>query len=79
MKGVTKAVATAVMLALGTVGVRTYLAFRADMRAVRARLLAGSHVVSTACGPIEVAETGYGPPVLVVHGTGGSYDQGLNA
>ena len=75
MKSVMKA---AVMLALGAAGVGTYLAFRADMRAARARLLAGSRVVSTARGPIEVAEVGDGPPVLVVHGTGGAFDQGMN-
>src|SRR5215208_6182321 len=78
MKGVMKVVAIPVILALGAAGVGTYLAFRADMRASRARLLAGSRVVSTACGPIEVAEVGDGPPVLVVHGTGGGFDQGLN-
>jgi pimeloyl-ACP methyl ester carboxylesterase len=48
------------------------------MRAARARLLAQSRVVSTARGPIEVAEAGDGPPVLVVHGTGGGIDQGMN-
>src|SRR5918994_3534566 len=78
MKSVTKVVATAVMLALGAAGVGTYLALRADMRAARARLLAGSRVVSTACGPIEVAEVGEGVAVLVVHGTGGGFDQGMN-
>src|SRR5918995_2402004 len=78
MKSVTKVVATAVLVVLAATGVGIYLAFRADMRAARARLLAGSRVVSTACGPIEVAEAGDGPPVLVVHGTGGGYDQGLN-
>jgi pimeloyl-ACP methyl ester carboxylesterase len=78
MKGVTNAEATAVLLAAAAAGVGTYLAFRADMRAARARLLAGSRVVSTARGPIEVAEVGDGPPVLVVHGTGGGYDHGLN-
>lgn len=77
MKAVMKVAATSAMLALGAAGVGTYLAFRADMRASRARLLAGSRVVSTACGPIEVAEAGDGPPVLVVHGTGGGYDQGM--
>ena len=78
MKGVMKVVAIPVILALGAAGVGTYLAFRADMRASRARLLAGSRVVSTACGPIEVAEVGDGLPVLMVHGTGGGFDQGLN-
>jgi pimeloyl-ACP methyl ester carboxylesterase len=67
-----------VMLALGAAGVGIYLAFRADMQAARARLLAGSRLVSTACGPVEVAEVGDGPPVFVVHGTGGGFDQGMN-
>jgi pimeloyl-ACP methyl ester carboxylesterase len=31
--------------------------------------------VSTACGPIEVAETGQGPAVLVVHGIPGDWRQ----
>src|SRR5215207_2299480 len=75
MKSVMKA---AVMLALGAAGVGTYLAFRADMRDARARLLAGSRVVSTARGPVEVAEVGDGAAVLVVHGTGGGFDQGMN-
>jgi hypothetical protein len=66
------------MLALGVAGVGTYLMYRADMRAARSRLLAGSRVVSTARGPIEVAVVGAGPPVLVVHGTGGGFDQGMN-
>jgi 2-hydroxy-6-oxonona-2,4-dienedioate hydrolase len=35
--------------------------------------------VDTACGPVEVAESGSGPPVLVVHGTGGGFDQGMMA
>ena len=75
MKSAMKA---AVMLALGAAGVGTYLAFRADMRDARARLRAGSRVVSTACGPVEVAEVGDGAAVLVVHGTGGGFDQGMN-
>src|SRR5215203_2163681 len=79
MKSVIKQIANAaVMLALGATGAGTYLAFLADMRAARARLLAGSRVVSTACVPIEVAEVGEGAAVLVVHGTGGGFDQGMN-
>lgn len=33
------------------------------------------HVVSTAAGPVEVAECGRGPAVLVVHGTPGDWRQ----
>ncbi len=33
------------------------------------------HVVPTAVGPVEVAEVGAGPPVLLVHGTPGDWRQ----
>src|SRR6185436_19671591 len=32
---------------------------------------------ATACGPIEYAEMGEGPAVLLVHGAGGGFDQGI--
>ena len=48
-----------------------------DMQRARARIATGSRVASTACGPIEYAESGSGPTVLVVHGAGGGFDQGL--
>ncbi|HEU4384483.1 MAG TPA: alpha/beta hydrolase [Anaeromyxobacteraceae bacterium] len=54
-----------------------YRAYRSDMTAIRARLEAGSQVAATRCGPVEYAIRGEGPPVVVVHATGGSYDQGL--
>ena len=38
-----------------------------------------SSVVATSCGRIEFVEAGSGPPVLVLHGTGGGWDQGLAA
>jgi pimeloyl-ACP methyl ester carboxylesterase len=48
-----------------------------DLAAARARLAGASEVVTTPCGPIEYAAVGSGPPVLVVHGAGGGFDQGL--
>jgi pimeloyl-ACP methyl ester carboxylesterase len=70
-------------LALGVgaagAGAAMVAAFRSDMRAARARLAARSRLVQTACGPVEVAEFGSGPAVLVVHGTGGGFDQGMMA
>jgi 2-hydroxy-6-oxonona-2,4-dienedioate hydrolase len=78
--GKARALAT---LALGVgaagAGAAIIAAFRADMQAARARLAAQSRLVETACGPVEVAESGSGPPVLVVHGTGGGFDQGMMA
>jgi len=76
--GVVRLAAILGMLAVVAAGVAVYRLFQAEMQAARVKLLAGSRVLSTACGPIEVAEEGDGPPVLVVHGTGGGYDQGLN-
>ena len=40
-----------------------------------ASLDAGSRIVQIAAGPIEFAEHGSGPPVLVCHGAPGGYDQ----
>lgn len=38
----------------------------------------GSQVIETPCGAIEYAVAGEGSPVLVVHGAGGGYDQGIS-
>ena len=56
----------------------TVLAYRDDIRNARQRISTGSVVVATRCGPIEYASIGNGPPVLVVHGAGGGFDQGLD-
>ncbi|KCZ71172.1 putative hydrolase or acyltransferase of alpha/beta superfamily [Candidatus Methanoperedens nitroreducens] len=55
----------------------TYPSYRSDIRAARGRVMSGSQVIETKCVPIEYATMGEGPPVLVVHGAGGGYDQGL--
>ena len=56
----------------------TTLRYQRDIRHARERVAAGSQIVQTPCGPIEYAVAGDGPPVLVVHGSGGGYDQGLD-
>lgn len=55
-----------------------YASFEQDIGPARARIATGSQVVHTSCGPIEYAVRGEGPPVLVVHGAGGGFDQGLD-
>ncbi|MBW0151795.1 MAG: alpha/beta hydrolase [Phenylobacterium sp.] len=68
--------ATAVLLAaLGLTGIAAG-AYRQDMAAARAPL-AGSQVIDSPFGPIEFADVGRGPVVLVIHGSGGGFDQGL--
>lgn len=51
--------------------------YRRDMAAARQRLQGRSQMIETALGPVEFAERGEGLPVLVVHGSGGGFDQGL--
>jgi pimeloyl-ACP methyl ester carboxylesterase len=48
-----------------------------EIRRERMRASTGSEIAETRCGSIEYAEVGSGPPVLLVHGAGGGYDQGL--
>jgi len=55
-----------------------YTSYQHDIRRARERVSIGSQLAQTPCGAIEYAVAGDGPPVLVVHGAGGGYDQGLD-
>ena len=55
----------------------TFLRYRAEISSLKAQLRAGSDLARTARGPIEYASRGEGPAVLILHGIGGGYDQGL--
>lgn len=52
--------------------------FTRDLDAAAERAARGSIRVTTACGPIEYQEAGEGVPLLVVHGSGGGHDQGMD-
>lgn len=54
-------------------GVALYLL---DMRGAYRRVTGRSEVIASEYGPIEYARGGAGIPVLVVHGSGGGFDQG---
>jgi pimeloyl-ACP methyl ester carboxylesterase len=58
--------------------VMVYATYHRDLRQARERILDGSQIANTLCGPIEYAVAGDGPTVLVVHGAGGGFDQGLD-
>ncbi|MBS0393804.1 MAG: alpha/beta hydrolase [Proteobacteria bacterium] len=77
MKAPLKRAAIAVLTGLAAVIVWLSAAYRADIAGARARVATGGRIVATPCGPIEYAEAGEGPPILIVHGAGGGFDQGL--
>jgi 2-hydroxy-6-oxonona-2,4-dienedioate hydrolase len=64
------------LLVAGLFGL-AYTRYQRDIHHARERVSTGSHIVQTPCGPIEYGVAGEGPPLLVVHGAGGGYDQGL--
>ena len=59
--------------------VLTRVQYQADLRQAMDRSASGSHLIDTPCGQIEYAMVGDGPAVLVVHGAGGGFDQGLES
>ncbi|MES2879785.1 MAG: alpha/beta fold hydrolase [Pseudomonadota bacterium] len=65
------------LLVAGFIGV-TVTRYQRDIGQARQRIATGSQIAQTPCGPIEYAQAGEGPAVLVVHGAGGGYDQGLD-
>jgi 2-hydroxy-6-oxonona-2,4-dienedioate hydrolase len=69
------------LLVLGTVaalsGALVRQRFSAALDLATAPTLRGSHIIPTRFGMMEYAEAGRGAPVLMLHGTGGGFDQGL--
>lgn len=51
--------------------------FKADLRKARSGLQGRSATIATPSGVLEYAVAGSGPPLLMIHGTGGGFDQGL--
>ncbi len=60
-----------------------YLSYHSDLMAAQERVNKGSLIINTVYGPVEYAEVGgqHGyhlhPVLLVIHGAGGGYDQGI--
>lgn len=52
-------------------------AFREAQRQAETRLFAQAQVIETRAGALEFAVAGDGLPLLMIHGTGGGFDQGL--
>lgn len=58
------------------VSILAFTAYRRDTRQALARINGRSTIVPSAYGQIEFSQGGEGPPVLIVHGSGGGFDQG---
>ena len=66
------------LLALGVAAAALVaIDYRRDISEARDRVAHRGRMAQTACGPIEYAVAGEGTPILVVHGAGGGFDQGL--
>ncbi|MCZ4312302.1 alpha/beta hydrolase [Comamonadaceae bacterium G21597-S1] len=70
------AIAAAGLLLVAAAGIGW--AFQRDIADARLRAAAGSIVVDTRCGPIEYQQAGQGLPLLMIHGSGGGHDQGMD-
>ena len=68
---------TGVALAIGSATLLIGWRFDANSAAAAARVAVGSQLIATRCGPIEYQKAVAGPPLLVVHGSGGGHDQGM--
>lgn len=55
----------------------SYLNYRKQMSAASERIASESRLLETKFGKIEYAIRGQGKPVLLIHGAGGGFDQGL--
>jgi pimeloyl-ACP methyl ester carboxylesterase len=81
MKRVSHTLVSAVGAALGAAaavwGIRKLVnRFEEETEETIRSLKRRSEVIDTAAGPVEVSIQGDGPPVLVVHGAAGGFDQG---
>jgi len=65
-----------IALAFFAVVVFVTAAYQWDMHNAYARVQAKGTVIASPYGDIEFTQGGSGPPVLIVHGSGGGYDQG---
>src|SRR5512139_1315287 len=64
------------LIALLGLGIVIAIWFRVDTRRAYARIRGNSTLIASPLGAIEFKRGGKGIPVLVIHGSGGGYDQG---
>jgi pimeloyl-ACP methyl ester carboxylesterase len=59
------------------IGGAVAVAYQRDLQSHELRLSDRSHVIQISSGKLEYATAGEGPPLLMIHGTGGGFDQGM--
>lgn len=76
-----KAAGSRVLTAAGAIATGAaalaYAAYRKDIEAARRRIETETQIIGSGHETIEFAESGDGPAVLLIHGAGGGFDQGL--
>ena len=73
----TKTVVLAAVLLVVVAAGAVYVRYKIDISRQWTRISV-SHCIETPCGPIEYSVMGIGTPLLMVHGAGGGFDQGLD-
>lgn len=68
--------ALAIALAVAAAGLWAWSQYRRDLRAAVQRVEGRSELAATTWGAVEYRRVGTGVPVLVIHGSGGGFDQG---
>jgi len=69
--------ATFAIVVLLCTGAIVWIAFSRDIDEATRRMDGRSEVMTTSFGQLEYAAIGTGRPMLMIHGTGGGFDQGL--
>ena len=67
-----------IVLLVAAAGLWIWWRFDSDIAAAHARAARSGVVVQTRCCPIEYEQAGHGVPLLMVHGSGGGHDQGMD-
>ncbi len=67
-----------VLAGTGLLGAGTVIgAYSSSIAVANRRVAQNSNLIPTTCGNLEYAMAGKGRPFLMIHGTGGGFDQGL--
>lgn len=78
MRNLTQFTTGALTGAAGVLSIKSYFQFQQDLQIAEKRVQNQREIISTEAGSIVFSSLGEGPPVLVIHGAGGGFDQALH-